>query len=462
MIVERFINYLDDRVGSAGFTKNALRKVFPDHWSFMLGEACVYAFITLLATGTFIAFFFDASDTPVTYHGAYSSLAGRSMPASYASVLHLSFVVPLGLFIRQMHHWAALVFTGAIGFHMCRIFFTGAFRKPRELNWIIGLTLMLLALGDGFTGYSLPGDAMSGAGLRIAYSVAQSIPLVGSWLAFGYFGGLFPTAVMTSRLFVTHVLFVPLAIIGLLALHLGMIWRQHHTQFAGPRRTERSLVGSALWPYYAMKSIGLQAATVAVIALLGGLFTINPIWIYGPYDPWTIASPAQPDWYVAWLDGAIRVGPPWGLHAFGHTVPPIFFWAIVMPGALFTGLYAWPFIEARITGDAREHNIVDMPYEKPWRLGLGVAIITLGTDLGFAGSDDIQARLLHIQVEPLMYFYRYGAVVFPIVCGVIAVAIGYELRARLKSTAGIRQTRRAVLRRNAEGGYDDEPQRTPS
>jgi len=462
MIVERAITFLDDRLGSANFTTKALRKVFPDHWSFMLGEICVYAFMTLLATGTYIAFFFSDSTLPVTYSGAYTPLVGRVVPQSYASVLDLSFAVPLGLFIRQMHHWAALLFTGAILFHMSRVFFTGAFRKPREMNWIVGLTLMLLAIADGFSGYSLPGDAMSGAGLQIAYSVAESIPVVGSWLAFGFFGGKYPTDVMTSRLFITHVLLVPLAIAGAMSLHLGMVWRQHHTQFAGPGRTERRLVGSTLWPYYAIKSIGLLAAVVAVTAFLGGFFTINPIWIYGPYDPWTVASPAQPDWYVAWLDGALRVGPAWALHLFGHTVPPLFWSAILMPGILFGGLFAWPFIEARITGDHREHNIDDMPYDKPWRLGAGVAVITFGTVLGFAASDDIQARLLHLEVEKLMYFYRFGAIVLPIVAGSIAVAVGFELRARLKSGPGKHQVRRADLRRNEHGGYDEEPKRTPA
>ena len=461
MIARKAVGFLDDRLGSANFTSRALRKVFPDHWSFMIGEICVYAFIVLLATGTYVAFFFNDSDAPAVYQGAYAPLVGRIVPESYASVLRLSFDVRLGLLIRQMHHWAALVFIGAIVFHMCRVFFTGAFRKPREMSWILGMTLLLLAIADGFTGYSLPGDALSGAGLRIAYSVAQSIPVVGSWLAFGYFGGKFPTDVMTSRLFVTHVLFVPLAIIGAMSLHLGLIWRQHHTQFAGPGRTEHRLVGSALWPYYAMKSLALQAATVAVIAFLGGLFTINPVWIYGPYDPWTIASPAQPDWYVAWLDGALRIGPAWALHIFGHTIPPLFWPAILMPGILFGILFAWPFIEARITGDRREHNIDDMPYEKPWRLGAGVAVITFGTVLGFAASDDIQARLLHVQVEQLMYVYRYGAFVLPLAFGFIAVAIGFELRARFMSIPGTRQVRRATLHRNARGGYDDEPQRTP-
>lgn len=461
MIVRRIVTYLDDRLGSSAFIKAAFGKVFPDHWAFMLGEICLYAFISLLATGTYIAFFFNDSSAPVIYHGPYASLDGRSVPASYASVLNLSFNTHLGLLIRQMHHWAALVFLGAILLHMMRIFFTGAFRKPREMNWTIGVLLFLLAMAEGFCGYSLPGDLLSGAGLRIAYSVAESIPVVGTWLAFLFFGGAFPTAATTQRLFITHVWIVPIVLIGAISLHLGMVWRQHHTQFAGPRRTEQNVVGSKLWPAYTIKSLALMSATFAVLALLGGFFTINPIWVYGPFDGWTVASPAQPDWYVAWLDGALRLGPALALHVFGHTVPPLFWSGILMPLLLFTALFAWPEIERVLTGDDRAHNIDDMPYEKPWRLGLGVAVITFGTVLGFAGSDDIQAKIFHIDVEVLMIFYRFAAVLAPLFCGALAAWIGFELRARFESVPGQAQVRRAMLRRNAQGGFDEEPAPEP-
>jgi ubiquinol-cytochrome c reductase cytochrome b subunit len=462
MIVRRVVTYFDDRLGSSAFLRAALRKVFPDHWAFMLGEICLYAFIALLVTGTYIAFLFNDSNLQTIYHGPYASLDGRSVPASYASVLDISFSTKLGLLVRQMHHWAALVFIGAVVFHLMRIFFTGAFRKPRELNWFVGMTLLLLAIGEGFCGYSLPGDLLSGAGLRIAYSVAQSIPIVGTWLAFGFFGGRFPSDATTPRLYILHVWVLPLLIAGAIAAHLGMVWRQHHTQFAGPGRTEDNVVGSSVWPRYALKSIALLVATFAILALLGGFFTINPVWIYGPYDGWTIASPAQPDWYVAWLDGALRIGPALELHAFGHTVSPLFWSGIVLPGILFAGLYAWPLIERKVTGDAREHNIVDMPYDKPWRLGAGVSIWTFVTAIGFAGSDDIQAKVLHVRVESLMIGYRFLALLGPLVFGLLAVVVGFELRARLESRVGQEQIRRAVLRRNSDGGFDEERAADPA
>ncbi|GAC1307612.1 MAG: ubiquinol-cytochrome c reductase cytochrome b subunit [Vulcanimicrobiaceae bacterium] len=456
MIVRRVVRFFDDRLGSSAFVRAALEKVFPDHWSFMIGEICVYAFAALLLTGTDLAFFFNDSSAPTVYHGAYASLVGRSVPASYASVLDISFASKLGLLIRQMHHWAALVFVGAIVFHMMRVFFTGAFRRPRELNWIVGVTLLLLAMAEGFFGYSLPGDLLSGAGIRIAYSVAESIPLVGTWLAIGFFGGTFPSDATTPRLYIAHVWIVPLVFSGAIAAHLGMIWRQHHTQFAGVGRTEENVVGSALWPRYAIKSLALFSATLAVLAFLGGFFTINPIWIYGPYDGWTIASPAQPDWYVAWLDGALRLGPALEIHLFGHTISPVFWSGVVMPGLLFGGLFAWPFVERFLTGDGREHNIDDMPFDAPWRLGAGVAVFTFVTAIGFAGSDDIQAKLFHISVERLMVAYRVLALVAPPLCGLLAVGLGFELRSRFRSRAGRDQVRRASIRRNAEGGFEEE------
>ena len=458
MIVRRGVKILDDRLGSSAFLKRALDKVFPDHWAFMLGEICVYAFIVLLVTGTYIAFWFNDSDARAPYHGGYAPLVGRDVPASYASVLNLSFVVPLGLLVRQMHHWAALVFMGAIVFHMMRIFFTGAFRRPREINWTFGLTLMLLGMAAGFTGYSLPGDLLSGAGLRIAYACAQAVPFVGSWLAFGFFGGRFPTEIMTQRLFITHVWLLPLLIALAMSAHLALVWRQHHTQFAGPRRTEENVVGSRIWPYYAIKSIALLSATFAVIAFLGGFFTINPIWLYGPFDPWTIASPAQPDWYVAWLDGSLRLGPAFAIRMFGHTVSPLFWSAIVVPGVVIGSFFVYPAFERLVTRDDREHHLADMPYDKPWRLGLGVAVVVFCSVIGFAGSDDIQATIFHIPVETLMYAYRMVAVLAPLACGALAVVIGFELRTRFETREGLTHVRRATLRRNAEGGYDEEPQ----
>src|ERR1051325_2731606 len=301
VITKRLARWFDDRLGASSFARSALNKVFPDHWSFMLGEIALYAFVVLVLTGTYLAFFFSTGTQEVVYHGSYVPLRGVHMSEAYASVVRLSFDVRAGLVMRQTHHWAANLFVAAIVLHLCRIFFTGAFRRPREINWIIGVTLLLLGIFNGFSGYSMPDDLLSGTGLRIAYSIALSIPLVGTWIAFLTFGGEVPADQIIHLLFILHVFIVPALLATLIGVHLALIWHQKHTQFPGKGRTESNVVGSRLYPTYTAKSVGLFFAVAAVLAGMGGLFQINPIWLYGPFEPSSVLSPAQPDWYLGWL-----------------------------------------------------------------------------------------------------------------------------------------------------------------
>ena len=172
--------------------RSALDKIFPDHWSFMVGEIAMYCFVLLIVTGIYLALFYKASDAIVIYHGPYKPLDGQSMTEAFASTLNISFSVRAGLVMRQAHHWAANIFLAAVAFHMCRIFFTGAFRRPREINWVIGVTLLLIAMLEGFSGYSLPDDLLSGSGLRVVFSIVQSIPLVRSLACFQRMGRRVP------------------------------------------------------------------------------------------------------------------------------------------------------------------------------------------------------------------------------------------------------------------------------
>ena len=188
------VNYADERLGLGGALRKNLRKVFTDHWSFLISEVALWCFLILLATGTWLTFFFEPSQAAVVYQGSYEPLQAVTMSRAYASSLDLSFDVRAGLVMRQMHHWAALVFVAAIVVHMCRVFFTGGFRRPRELNWLVGVTLLILSIANGFFGYSLLDDLLSGTGVRVAYSIALSVPVAGEWLAFLFFGGEFPNA----------------------------------------------------------------------------------------------------------------------------------------------------------------------------------------------------------------------------------------------------------------------------
>ncbi len=432
MLIRRVLDVADDRLGTNSFARSALNKVFPDHWSFLLGEVIMYCLIVLIATGTYLSLFFVPSAKAVTYNGSYGALRGIEMSQAYQSTVRLSFDVRAGLLIRQMHHWAALLFVAALIAHVLRIFFTGAYRKPRELNWLIGVTLLVLAIFNGFSGYSLPDDLLSGTGLRIAYSSALAVPLIGSWVAFLIFGGEFPSPDLTSRLFVLHVLLVPGLIIGLLSAHLAMVWRQKHTQFPGPGHTEDNVVGTRLWPTYTARAIGLFAGVAGVIALLGGLVQINPVWLFGPFDPAAVTTASQPDWYMGWLEGAFRLMPPARTQVFGYELSEVFLPGVVLPGLTFTLLYAWPFVERRLTRDRAAHNLLDRPSEHPWRTSLGMAVLTFYVVLFLAGSQDIASQHLQVPVGRITLALRVLLVAMPLIVGLLTARVCHDIRGKAR------------------------------
>ncbi|MCW2544337.1 MAG: qcrB [Frankiales bacterium] len=406
--------WVDDRLGASGYIKKSLNKVFPDHWSFMLGEVALYSFIVLLLTGTYLSLFFEGSSREVIYNGSYVPLRGIPMSAAYASTLHISFDVRGGLFMRQIHHWAALLFMASIVVHLARVFFTGAFRKPRELNWIIGVALFVLGIVEGFAGYSLPDDLLSGTGLRIAYSIALSTPVIGTWAAFLVFGGEFPGGAIIERLYPIHILLVPGIILALISGHLALIWYQKHTQFAGPGRTEDNVVGSRIYPAYAAKAGGVFFRVFAVMALLGGLFQINPIWLYGPYDPSQVSAGSQPDWYVGFLDGSTRLMPNWEIRTLGHTISPnVILPTQLLPALVFGLLAIYPFLEAKLTGDKGYHNLLDRPRDKPVRTGVGMMAISFYVVLLLAGGNDIIAQIFNVSINEITYALRAGLFIIP-------------------------------------------------
>jgi ubiquinol-cytochrome c reductase cytochrome b subunit len=277
-------NYVDERVGASRMVRGVFRKVFPDHWSFMLGEVALFSFVILLLSGVFLTFFYIPSVGVTTYHGAYTPLDGQSMSEAYQSTVRMSFDVRGGLLVRQIHHWSALIFVVSIMVHLFRVFFTGAFRKPREINWVIGSVLALLAVVEGFAGYSLPDDLLSGTGLRIMSSLVLAVPVVGSYLSFFLFGGQFPGDAFIPRLYTIHVLLVPGIFLALITAHMVLLVMHKHTQYPGPGRTNDNVVGFPFVPVYTAKAGGFFFIVFGVTALMSALFTINPIWAYGGYD----------------------------------------------------------------------------------------------------------------------------------------------------------------------------------
>jgi len=397
-------NYIDERTSLSGFVKELGRKIFPDHWSFMLGEIALWSFVVVLLSGTFLTFFFQASMVPTHYTGAYPPMRGVEMSAALNSTLHISFDLRGGLLVRQIHHWAALTFVAGIGVHMLRVFFTGAFRKPRELNWVIGYVLFVLALAEGFTGYSLPDDLLSGNGLRIIDGMVKGLPLIGTWTSFMLFGGEFPGDQIVGRLYTLHILILPLLVIGLVVLHLMLMVINKHTQFAGPGRTDENVVGYPMMPIYMSKMGGFLFITFGVIVLIASLFQINPIWNYGPYDPSPVSAGTQPDWYIGFADGALRLAPSnldvvfldhtW---SFGIIIP------VLVLGLFIVLVAIYPFIEAWITGDKREHHIAQRPRTAATRTAIGVAGVIFYAVLWAAASSDLIATHFSLTMEGVIH-----------------------------------------------------------
>jgi ubiquinol-cytochrome c reductase cytochrome b subunit len=360
--------YLDERLGLAGWLGPNLRKLFPSHWSFLLGEFALYSFVLLVLTGTFLVFFYKPNPD-----------------VAFASVRELSLDIRGGLLVRQMHHWAATIFVLSIVAHLFRVFFTAAFRKPRELSWMTGVLLFGLVLFESFLGVSLPADQLAMTGLREAQGLLVSIPLIGGYLSAFVFDGGFPGQVI-PRLFVTHVLLVPGILLALVPLHgIILTWRQKHTEHRTPVSDETRVTGGPFFPYFAVKNGATTLFTMAVITLLATFVRVNPVWEHGAYRPGGWPPSAQPFWYSGVLEGALRLTPPWEITVGGFVLQVGLWIPMLVLAAFFTVLLFYPFLERRFTGDRRVHNLLDRPSHAPVRTALGVAVITFFTVL-WAGT----------------------------------------------------------------------------
>ncbi|WP_288025413.1 cytochrome bc complex cytochrome b subunit [Arthrobacter sp.] len=442
----RITDFVDQRVGGSGILREFGRKVFPDHWSFMFGEVALYTFVILLLSGTFLTLFFDPSMAETTYNGSYVPLKGMQMSVAYDSTLNISFDIRGGLFMRQVHHWSALLFVAAVSVHMLRVFFTGAFRKPRELNWVVGGILLIMSMAAGFTGYSLPDDLLSGNGLRIIDGVVMAIPVVGTYISFFLFGGEFPGTAIISRLYMFHIMLIPAIILLLVAVHLFMVVVHKHTQYPGPGRSDRNVVGYPLGPVYAAKAGGFFFIIFGIVALVSAFFTINPIWNYGPYDPSPISAGTQPDWYIGWVDGALRLMPgwlfnipmewhipfPWGVNTLSLNV---LLPALVPAGIVFTLLFTYPWIERWITRDDREHHVLDRPRNAPTRTAIGVAGFIFYCVMWAAASSDLIATHFQVSLNDVTYWLRALFFVGPILGFIVSKRVSLALQRKDREIA---------------------------
>jgi ubiquinol-cytochrome c reductase cytochrome b subunit len=447
--------WADERLGLATLAKKNLRKVFPDHWSFMLGEIALWSFVVLLLTGVFLTLWFTPSMGEVQYNGSYEQLRGIHMSEAFASTLHISFDVRGGLLMRQIHHWSAMLFIAAMMIHLLRVFFTGAHRKPRELNWVIGCLLLLLGTLEGFTGYSLPDDLLSGTGIRAADGFIKATPVVGTYMSFLLFGGEFPGESIIPRLYIVHVLLIPGLLLALIAAHMLLLVYHKHTQWPGPGRTEKNVVGYPMLPVYAAKAGGFFFIVFGVTALLGGLLSINPVWKYGPYDPSKVTAGSQPDWYMGWPDGALRIMPGIETHIWGVTISwNVMLPILVLPMLMFTILLLLPFLEAWITGDKRDHHLLERPRNAPTRTALMVALMTMYGLFWAAGGNDIIAIKLHASINQITYFLRGAVIIGPVLAFVITRRWCISLQRKDNETV-LHGYETGIIMRSPEGGYSE-------
>ncbi len=445
--------WADERLGLGTAMKKNLRKVFPDHWSFMLGEIALWSFVVLLLTGVFLTLWFDPSMTEVQYDGSYDPLRGVHMSSAYASSLELSFDVRGGLLMRQMHHWAAMIFIGAMMIHLLRVYFTGAFRKPRELNWVIGCLLLLLGTIEGFTGYSLPDDLLSGTGVRAADGFMKASPVIGTYMSFLVFGGEFPGDSIIPRFYVAHILLLPALLLALVTAHMLLLVYHKHTQWPGPGRTEENVVGYPMLPVYAAKAGGFFFIVFGMIALMGGLFTLNPVWKFGPYDPSKVTAGSQPDWYMGWPDGLLRIIPAWETHIWGITLSwNIMIPILIMPPLMIMVLMALPFLEAWITGDKREHHLLQRPRNAPTRTAIMAALITFYGLAWAAGGNDIIAIKMHLSINQITYFMRGAVFIGPVIAFLITRRWCISLQ-RHDNEKLLHGYETGVIVRSPDGGY---------
>jgi ubiquinol-cytochrome c reductase cytochrome b subunit len=450
----RVVDFADRQITASSWLKRNARRAFPNHWSFWLGHIALVSLIMVFLSGVVLTLWFKPSMTAVTYDGAYAPLQGVGVSEAYASTLDLSLEVRGGLLMRQVHYWATHVFIAAMAVHLLRVFFTGAFRTPRKLNWLIGLGLLVVGMVGGYTGHGLPDDLLSGTGLRVVEGGMLAIPIVGTYLSSFIFGGEYPGEDIVSRLYLLHVFLIPGLIVALLIAHLILVRRQRHTQWGGAGKTTRDIVGSSFVVHIA-RAGGLMLIVFGVIVLMAATLQINPVWLWGPYDPSQVGAGSRPDWYMAFLDGALRLMPPWEIDVFGHELTfSVLVPAIVLPGAILTALAIYPWIEQKIIGVEGDQHILDRPRNMPARTGLGVAFVVFYVLLWIAAGNDVLATVFHVPMNWVTRFLQISVVLMPPLAYSITkrICLGLQRRDRGKILHG-RETGIIVV--SPDGGFSE-------
>ena len=451
--------------------RDILGKAFPAEDSFLLGEVALFCFLVLVLTGTFLGFFFEPSTSDVTYEGSVERFQGEEVPEAFASVLNITYDVPFGMLLRRMHHWAAHLFIASMALHMLRVFFTGAYRNPREPNWLVGTGLAGLSMGAAYTGYALPFDEFASTATGIGYNLARSIPLAGGALSKLVFGGSFPSSATIPRFYFLHVLVIPLAIAGLIGVHMLILMRQKHTEAErdedvpgpappaegaaangetvagtdgagdGPAATDGGvtgtvrakvagavdrdddsvIVGLPAFPNQAAVSAVVFFLTLATLSLLAGFLPVHNVAEYGPNDPAGTPALIMPDWFLMWVYGFLKLLPSWlsfHLPLVGE-INAEFVGGILMPTLVFGAVAAWPFVD--YSRDP-EHFALN-PLDRPKQTAVGVFGVTFIMVASVAGMNNIAAEVLDTGTGPVNAVLWSALLGWPTLCAAITYGL---------------------------------------
>ncbi|GII31982.1 cytochrome b [Planotetraspora mira] len=433
------------------------------HWSFMFAEIAVWSLVVLLVTGAALMVFYDPGMSRVTYDGSYGLLRGLLVSKAFDSTMHLSLEVRGGLLIRQVHHWAALVFVAAVVLQLLRVFLTGAFRRPRTGQWLIWVTLLALGMAAGETGNALPDHLLSGGGLWLIVSVVQSIPVVGTWALSLLFGPGFPGDRVIPVMYGGHLLIAVVVAVLLVAREL-LVRRHGHSRFVASLPARRSAR-----PMMAL-------ATIGMLIILGFGFQIAPIWLYGPATPTQISAGSVPDWYMGFLDGALRIMPGWELTIGDHTLSlAVLVPTLVVPGVFFTALAAYPAAErflvsrrgrrdalgrpkttSRMARETLAHDLLDRPRETPVKTGIAVAGVTFYGLLWAAAANDQIAVQFQLAVEAVTIFFRFAVLIGPVIAFVVTrwVCLALQQTDHEVAEHGVET---GIITRSPDGGFHERP-----
>ncbi len=411
---------------------SVLRRDPDDRWAAAFGQVAAYTFAVAAVTGVLLLPFFRPSMDTLVYHGSYSELDGVPVSQAYRSVLAITFDVRGGLLIRQVHHWSADLFVAAICLRVLRALFRGRFSGRALRDWLIWVTLLPLGMLAAYTGTILPDDGLSGGSLSVITGVLLSVPVIGTHLVTWIFGGAPPGDVIIGRDYWVHILVLPVLAGTLLLLSL----------WPSPRRPA------------GLRPAPLLLFTGAVLVLLGTVAQINPVWLIGPYQPGSISSGAAPDWYMGFLDGALRIMPAWELSVAGHPLAlGVLLPGLVVPALFFTALAFYPFADRWILGGRPPRGLLpSKPADPVNRTAAGVAGVAFYGLLWAASANDQIAYHLHLDLYTVTWTFRVLVLAGPALAVLLTRVIGHGLadRRRDQERHG-RETGRIAM--NPQGGY---------